>query len=175
MQRAQIIHDSRLAGEVYRYHTWPHLRRQSIGEHSWQLLRIWSLIWGPPPVDITSYIIWHDAGEIAIGDNPFPVKQNNPELKKMLDFMEEEALKKMGAPTVELIPADKIRVKICDLLDMHEFGLNEEQLGNKYAHPIVVDTLRTVYKLMDKLPEKENQLIYQYLEMRRGQLENHRG
>lgn len=171
MKRSQITFDSRLAGQVDRYHTWPHLRPQSVGEHTWQNMRIWFQIWGPLPPDVTTYFIWHDAGEVYVGDNPFPVKQNDPILKEKLDGMETHALTQMGVTLPELSPEDKVRAKICDLIDMHEFGANEEQLGNKYAHPIVVDTLVTVDKLLTKLPFEDGNKVRAYLYKRKGQLE----
>src|SRR6267154_1716536 len=88
MTRDQVLTSARHAGTVRRYHTWPFHHQQNIGEHSWQIARIYFQIWGPLPPEVSTYFIWHDAGELVLGDLPFPVKKNNPHLKRECDFIE---------------------------------------------------------------------------------------
>ncbi len=148
MNRDEVHAQSRLAGQVRRYHTWMVLHQQSIGEHSWQCMRIWWQIWGPLPPEVTTYFIWHDAGELVAGDLPFPVKAKNPVLKDTMDELEDRAVKAMGGPAGH--PPDgynKIRAKACDLIDMYEYGLHERRLGNQYAEPIITDTYTALRKL----------------------------
>lgn len=57
--------DPRLAGEVSRYHTWPHLRQQSVAEHSWQVMRIMLAIYPMVPRVLLIHCMAHDAGEIG--------------------------------------------------------------------------------------------------------------
>jgi 5'-deoxynucleotidase YfbR-like HD superfamily hydrolase len=148
MNRAKLLATSRLAGQVLRYHTWPVHRQQSVGEHTWQVMRIYYHIWGPLPSATTTAILWHDAGELATGDPPFPFKAKNPSLKSIIDSCEEEAVENMGGnPRVALSVQEKRRVKTCDLLEMVEYGLHEYHLGNAFALPIITDVTLAIHNL----------------------------
>ncbi len=148
MNREQVLSQSRLAGQVRRYHSWPVLHTQTIGEHSWQCMRIWWQIWGDLPPEVTTYFIFHDAGELYTGDIPFPVKARNSQLKSIMDELENKAVHEMGGPKGHPpVDANKIRAKACDLIDMYEYGLHERRLGNKYADPIITDTHAALRKL----------------------------
>lgn len=152
MNRQQVLATARLAGEVVRYHTWPTHRRQSVGEHTWQVLRIYWQIFGPPSPEVTTDILWHDAPELVTGDPPFPIKACNPALKAEYDRLEPRALADMGGRRgVELTAYERRRIKCCDLLEMHEFGVQELRMGNEYARPIVSDTAAALDKLMEDL------------------------
>lgn len=152
--RRRVVTSSRLAGQVARYHTWPTLQSQSNGEHTWQVLRIYWEIFGPPSLEVTARILWHDAGELAVGDLPFPTKAYNPQLKAIFDAMEDSAVRTMlpdalaDAALADVSPDERLRIKICDLLDMWEFGQQEMFMGNRYAEPIVRDTSDAIMKMI---------------------------
>jgi 5'-deoxynucleotidase YfbR-like HD superfamily hydrolase len=111
-------------------------------------MRIWNLIWGPLPPEVTTYFIWHDAGELLTGDLPFPVKSKNNSLKHIMNELEDQAVIGMGGPKeFEIDDYNRIRAKACDLIDMHEFGLHERRLGNQYSEPIITDTYEALRKL----------------------------
>jgi hypothetical protein len=161
MNREQLLSKARLAGEVIRYHTTPMHHRQTVGEHTWQCMRIYWQIWGALPVDLTTYFIWHDAGELACGDLPFPVKSINPTIKLEMDKLEEKAVERMGGDTNNISPILKVRAKACDLIDMHECGLAEVAMGNKFAQPIVDDTFKAIERL--PLSGDDGMAIFKYL------------
>ena len=166
MKREQINQCARFAGQVERYHTWPVHREQSTGEHTWQVMRIWWQIWGPLSAWESTYLLWHDAGELVTGDLPFPVKSLNPKLKHTLDLLEAEAVEAMGGPPsrrLELSVVDVRRAKVCDLLEMWEFGLAEQGMGNSYAQPIVEDTLKAARKLLKELSGEDQKLVEAYV------------
>ena len=163
MIRAQILQSGRLAGLVRRYHTFPMLTEQTIGEHCFQCLRIWYMIWGPPEPEITCYFLWHDSGELVTGDVPFPVKSNYDIVKRIFDTMEDSAVRGMGGKVPELGKISRLRVKACDLIDMHEHGYIELMLGNKFAQPIVDDTFKALEKLQEQLSMDDGNLIFRYL------------
>src|SRR4249920_1699779 len=144
MNRDQILSKARMAGEVQRYHTWPMHHRQTVGEHTWQVMRIYWQIWGPLTPELSTYFIWHDAGELACGDIPFPVKMNNRLLKTMMDGLEETAVEHMGGMTLKLSNGLKVRARACDLIDMHECGRAELLMGNTFAQPIIDDTYKAL-------------------------------
>jgi hypothetical protein len=161
VKRENVLKRARFAGEVVRYHTWPMLRRQSVGEHTWQCIRIYWQIWGALPPELSTYFIWHDAGELACGDLPFPVKARNPVLKEAMDALEDAAVERMGGVNVPLAPALITRAKACDLIDMHECGIVEMAMGNRFAQPIVEDTFAALEKLA--LSPEDGNAVFKYL------------
>ena len=56
-------------------------------------------------------------------------------------------LKQLGLTLPELTKEELIQVKISDLLEMHERGEYEYNLGNAYAEPIIYDTMYDAQKL----------------------------
>jgi hypothetical protein len=133
-----MLHDLRRAGEVTRYHTWPTLRQQSIAEHTWQLLRIYLTIFGPPSPEVTTYIMFHDCGEIAVGDAPYPSKAQDRDFKDAHNRLEDKALeaslKFWSAPVMPALgPYLLKKIKLCEYIEMAEEGLHEYMLGSRYG------------------------------------------
>lgn len=160
MNRSQVVTNARHAGTLRRYHTWPMLREQTVGEHSWQCMRIWHQIWGPMPPAVSSYFLWHDAGELVTGDLPFPIKSENPGLRFVLTRLENDAVKAMGGEDIYLDEKNKIRAKACDLIEMHEHGLMEMMMGNRFGEPIVKDTHVHLKELPLSLEDKTKISVY---------------
>lgn len=133
----------RHAGGVERYHTWPTIRKQTVADHCYHVLRIYYEIFGPPSAEVTTYVLFHDSPEVKYGDPPFPAKREHPELKRVYSELEADYYGKMfGFDHADLVSADeKIKVKVCDLLEMWEFGKVELKMGNQYARLIVDRTL----------------------------------
>lgn len=164
MIRSDVLTSLRMAGQVVRYHTWPTLQRQTVAEHTWQLLRIFYNIWDATiSYRVTRYIMWHDAGEIVTGDPPYPVKARNPDMKVAYDRAEAEALRGLGVEPPEISDSDKLRVKCAELIEMAEFGHVELLMGNKFAEPIIVDTTENLWLLSRQLSHDDNALIRDYL------------
>ena len=164
MNREQMLKTARLAGQVTRYHTWPVHRQQSVGEHTWQVMRIFYQIFGPPSQTVFTKLLWDDAGELTTGDLPFPIKSLHPSLKAIMDSLEEHAVQEMGGnPRPGISDADRKRVKACDLIDMLEFGLDELMLGNKFAQPIVEDITAALRKLWDNVEHPDYQHVLAYV------------
>lgn len=136
---APIVRDDpRMAGCVLRYHTWPHVRSQSNAEHSWQVARLLLAIWPDAPRNVIVYCLTHDVGEVGTGDAPFPIKRDNPDLKKIMDRIEKSTHLGMCIPwnlphPGALSALEAIVFKIADMLDMWEWGLQEIMLGNRFA------------------------------------------
>lgn len=166
MLSSDVRRNIRLAGQVKRYATWPVLHQQSTGEHSWQVLRIYIEIFGPPIPDVTVYITHHDSAELAVGDPPFPLKAQNQDLKVIYDRLEDAAMLEMRGEALPVLShAEKARIKICDLLEMWEFGHQEWLMGNRYAKPIIDDTLAVVMKMisMPEFPEDDNERVTAFI------------
>lgn len=92
-------------------------------------------------VETLTYIQWHDAGELGVGDIPYPVKKNNPDLKEIMDRLEHASLltKKIQLPALSAY--DTYAVKVCDLLEMHEFGYEDLMRGCQYGRLVMDITL----------------------------------
>ena len=149
-----ITTDMRLAGRVQRYHTWPHLREQSVGEHSWQLARLLMQFYPEAPAHMFAYIVRHDAGE----------------LQKEMDRLEGVAVQEMEtlwgmAPSPSLSVEETIIVKICEFVEMWEWALEESLLGNAYA---AVVARRCLAALAERtIPAKIAARYRLYMELRR--------
>lgn len=129
--------DPRIGGQVTRYHTWPRIREQSTGEHTWQVLRILLTVWPDCPRKILHYVVFHDVGEMA-GDIPYPFKLRVPELGVGMGKAEAMVLNEMrngwgiaGIPTLGTY--EHAAFKCCESIEMWEYGLQEQALGNQYA------------------------------------------
>jgi Predicted hydrolases of HD superfamily len=143
-----VTDNPRFAGSVLRYHTWPTIQRQTVGEHCWQIALIHEQIFGTLEHDVERFIRHHDTAELRVGDPPFPVKSQNGDMKAAYDRIEPKALQDMGInPLPELIDRDRIRIKVCDLLEMMCFGMIEVEMGNALGVPIVIRTERAATKL----------------------------
>lgn len=151
---------ARFAGQIKRYHTWPTIHTQTIAEHSYHILRIWSQVWGRPSPEVTLHAIWHDCGEMSTGDVPYPNKLRHPELKEITDHMEVEQLEKYGIELPELDTVDKRRFKITDLLEMFEYCLMETRMGNTYTEPLVHDLGANIVKLIPHDSEQNAVRVY---------------
>lgn len=130
--------DPRQAGNVQRYHTWPHHRPQCVANHSWNVARL-LLAWQPDvPRHMLIHALMHDIGERMTGDLPYPIKKDNPALKREIDRLEYEGHLAMCAPwqvpaPVALSEAEAELFKLADLTDMWEFSLDELARGNRYC------------------------------------------
>lgn len=166
MDHDDIVKNSRFAGNVQRYHTWPTINQQSVAEHTWQMLRIWFHMWGPPPPDVTVVIVFHDAGEVLAGDRPFMAKRRSPELKAILDKLEDEAVEEMGGPKagLRLTPYDTLRIKFCDWLEMMEFGLVEMAMGNNLCQPVVNACSELIYSKIAQLSDEDRAALNNYMQ-----------
>jgi hypothetical protein len=147
VNRDQVYASRHFAGRVKRYHTWPTLHQQTVAEHCWRVAGILVEIFGMPRAEVLFYCLHHDSGELWAGDLPFGTKKTVAGLKDCMNKAEEIGLHNLGIKLPELTTSELAQVKICDLLEMHEFGKAEIDMGNKCAFPIIKDTLYLVQRL----------------------------
>ena len=141
-----------LSGRVKRYSTWPTITTQTVGDHCWGVYEIYFRIFGPPTAEIALYIHHHDSEELIVGDNPFPSKVTYPALKAGVTEAEVDARRRLDLPEPLTLAnvGDRARVKICDLLEMMQFGMQEREMGNLLAQPIIERTRAAALdKVMD--------------------------
>lgn len=139
-----------MAGQVRRYHTWP-VRQQTVGEHTWHVMRLYCRLFGSPRPEVWEYLLYHDAPEVEAGDIPFHAKRRNPRLKAASDESCDAEAVHLGINWPELTVLERVRFKLCDLLEMHEFGCEELYSGNKFALRIRADVRDAVMLHLDNL------------------------
>lgn len=163
MKRSDVLRNPALASKTTRYHAWLTHQRQTTGEHSYNVLRIYSQVWKTLPTDTAIYIIWHDAGEWVSGDPPFPSKAKNPDLKAACDRIERNAVIDMGGVLVDLPEEERWRVKACDLIEMMELAAIEFLMGNRFALPVINDPKEALQALLEALPPLDRTAIKTYV------------
>lgn len=140
MKDTAILKNAYFAGRIKRYHAWPTLHTQLIGEHTWQVMRIWYSIWGPMSPAVSTHLLFHDAPELSSGDIPHIAKRDAPDLREPLNRLEALGCERMGIPNpneVGLKGIERVKFKVCDLIEMLEFAIVEMAMGNNLAQPIV--------------------------------------
>lgn len=160
MQKSDIAYpvriDTRLAGQVKRYHTWPIIGQQTIAEHTWQLLRIYLAVTEAPDIGVMQFITFHDIGEHSTGDLPYPVKKENPALKELIDTIEWEALdeqlKYWDTKFAALSQETRYFIKLIEMIEMAEFGLDQMNLGNGHGFIVADRCLKSVFLLKPSWP-----------------------
>jgi 5'-deoxynucleotidase YfbR-like HD superfamily hydrolase len=137
-----LVEDPRAGGEVRRYHTWAVHHQQTVAEHTWQIMRIMLTIWPNAHRNVIVWALVHDMGEMA-GDIQYPFKLLFTQLgegsEKAEAHVRARMNEKLGAPyiTHPLSKFEKTVFKLCDNLEMWEFGMREVNMGNLYAKIIV--------------------------------------
>lgn len=165
MERRDFVAQARFAGTVERYHVWPTIRRQTVADHTFGVLRLYWQIFGPLPAPVSTAIIWSDAGELSAGDMPFHAKAASPELKAHMDRLEAAAVANMGGPvSTPLLSSTRKRIKVCDLLEMHEFGLMEVAMGNTFAEVIVNDTWAALMEVLGEMSQADGRRVRAYVD-----------
>jgi hypothetical protein len=148
--REKVYADSYLVGRVRRYHTWPMLQAQTVGGHAWGVACIYVAVFGLPRAEVLLHCLHHDSGELWAGDLPFGVKNKIPGLKAAMDIAEEYGLRMLDIKLPELQDDEKVKIKICDLLEMHRHGWHEVMMGNQFAVPVMQDTASAAQALAGK-------------------------
>lgn len=167
----QIRHSPALSSRVKRYHTWPTIQTQTTGEHSAAVLRLYISCFGTPTGAVAEYIIHHDTPELVTGDPPYPIKKNNPVLAEEYRKMDDEVMISIkGSPNIGITKYELSRVKVCDLLEMYEFGIVDELMGNRFAGPIVDDTYSDIMQRIVKLNSEDHDSVLRVITHQIGEL-----
>lgn len=168
-----VEEDPRHAGQVLRFHTWPVHRQQTVGEHSWQIARIMVTIWPECPRMLLLHAVTHDVGEMA-GDVPYPFKRNNPNLKREMTLSEAGVHRSMTARWNLPRPQEMPEVyhqffKMCEYIEMWEYGLMEQNMGNRYGTIVATRMQLAACTLIGKMPEDIQRAARIYCDVREDQ------
>lgn len=148
----QLRRSSRHAGNVKRYHAWPTIQQQTVGDHTFHVLRLYIDCFGMPSQDTLYHIMYHDLGELSAGDTPFPAKRIVQGLREAAERAEILGLQLQDLTLPELTDQDRVRFKFCDLMEMWEFAVVEFYMGNRYAEPIIQNIEHYVGNLIEENP-----------------------
>jgi len=159
--------------QVKRYHTWRKIQTQTVGEHSAQISRIMMTVWPDVPRNLLMHAILHDVGEVA-GDLPYPVKRDDPELKRRMMIAERRAHLRMSErfmlpDLVMLTEYEEQFFKFCEYLEMWEHCLQERNMGNRYATVMLTRMLLAASTLMGLLDRDVQSRARRYVELRQEQ------
>ena len=121
---------------------------QRISDHVAQMFNLYYQLFGPPDPDSFTHLLYHDLGEIDVGDVSHVAKRNNPDLKALLDEKEAAARVAIVPELAELGPDMPWRVKFCDLCEARGHLISEHLHGNLMAAKSIIDC---VVVLMDHL------------------------
>lgn len=161
--------DQRLALSVQRYHAWPTIQTQTNADHTCHVMRIYMSIWGVPRGEVCAYIVGHDMDEILTGCD-IPFNQKTDRLRSELANIVGTRVEAMFPPfpgRAGLAPWERVYVKVCDLIEMWEFGHEEVRLGNQfYGQPIVNNTWEQLQNIISSCSDRDKTLILNYMEGR---------
>jgi 5'-deoxynucleotidase YfbR-like HD superfamily hydrolase len=148
--------DTRLAGQIRRYHTWPIIGQQTIAEHTWQMLRIYMCVAMPTKINpaVVFRMMFHDVGEHSTGDLPFPVKRDNPALKAEVNMLEERSYATqldywdaLHHAKMLVTSEEEVLIKQIEMIEMAEFGMDQVCFGNQHVFIVANRCLQAVYKI----------------------------
>lgn len=143
MTPTDVTLSRRHAGQVMRYHAWPHIRQQSVGEHTWQVLCLYIELFGLPSAEVLYRILHHDSTEVSLGDPPFhPVVTDNwRQIKLKLKEEEHQIYADMNITLYPLTETERAKIKVADLCEMYEWGMHEWRLGNQFGVLVMQNVL----------------------------------
>lgn len=145
--------------ETKRYHTWPTLRTQNVGEHSCRVALIAAWIAGDQEPGISAPLLMaalcHDLAEHQMGDLPAPVKRGLPDypgyddaggfnesrsFREVWDAQEQTLLAEVGLNWEHMLnDTEKRWLKIADAADGCFYCIRERAMGNKLIDPVYIN------------------------------------
>lgn len=128
--------------DLKRYNNMPRIKSESLAEHQYYcgliLIKLKDYITN---IDysqfcvLLQYLLVHDVGELYTGDIPHNVKQDYPELRTMIEKIEDDYIKHHGFEfLVDYVESNedlKTLFKLCDTIQVVQYCQNEMKLGNK--------------------------------------------
>lgn len=128
--------------DLKRYNNMPRIKSESLAEHQYYcaliLMKLKDYIINISYSEfciLLQYLLIHDVGELYTGDIPHNVKEDYPDLRKLLEKIENEKIKSIGFDEEIVFPIEvneylKMLFKLCDTLQVIQYCENEKRLGN---------------------------------------------
>lgn len=155
------------SGLVARYHT-VSIQPETVAQHSWRVFTIYIELWGVPPAETGAWLILHDAPEAFTGDVPFPLKQEVGPMSELVDSLERAYWDHIHQGALAglqdgLSPRDKLRVKICDLLQMVEYGAYRRLSGERLAAIVEASARSAVLGCLERAEATDAAAVREWL------------
>lgn len=128
------------AGKTSRYHTHGDKLHQTVAAHTWGTVALILMANPHPEIALLKAAVFHDVGEHFTGDTPFPAKASDPQLKEILDRMEDDAIGRMGIVVPGLTEHEKKWLKWADMM---ECALHAHRMWKDFGYPVAKDILVT--------------------------------
>lgn len=167
--------------DLKRYNNMTRIKSESLAEHQYYcaliLMKLKPYIYNITYQEyciLLQYILIHDIGELYTGDIPHNVKEDYPDLKKLLEQIENEKLKLLGFnDIIGIIEKNnnlKMLFKLCDILQVIQYCENEFKLGNHskdmqliYNEAITLTRKRLVWLQKNNIIDNRKDVINEIL------------
>lgn len=128
----------RESGQVQRLHTCPHIGDASVASHCFNAVSMLYVLNPAPSHNLVRALLWHDSAERWVGDVPGCTKVRYPELKALLDKIEDDYLERMRL-TYQLSDDEAWWLKEMDMLELLLYTQDQMALGNRHIIPTYDD------------------------------------
>tara|TARA_R110000796_G_scaffold252638_1_gene389679 strand:- start:6281 stop:6781 length:501 start_codon:yes stop_codon:yes gene_type:complete len=154
-------------GVVKRYHTLETIGEQSIASHSWGVAIILEYLKPDVSKDLIMKALTHDVTEAYTGDMPSPLKWAHPEVKKVLDKVEEKYEELLGVDQYSIISAEeKILYKQADMFELLFFCMKQRRMGNTNMNKVFSKGVE--FLASQKLNDRGSRLLGQLIKLYGG-------
>lgn len=149
-------------GNVTRYHTHEVFQRQTVAEHTFNVLWILSLLWdGNLPPTLFRAALAHDIAECELGDIPAPMKRI---LREKLGADEEDVIQQAEDRILQenrlsqysernLSLSERRTLKMADVLDGLRYAMREFRAGNRPMFDVATEYARYFHELKPSVVE----------------------
>jgi hypothetical protein len=105
---------------------------------------IYTDLFNVPSKEVYYSILYHDVPEVITGDVPFMVKRQYPDLKKMLDTIEDLAVYRLNYRLPDISSQEYKQIKIADLTEMLLFAVDDVNMGCVYSIDVIENILEVI-------------------------------
>lgn len=150
--------------DIIRYNTRSKIKEETVADHtcfvsilSLKILAQLGITDDKVIKDTLVLSVLHDIPESCTSDIPYDVKQRCPELRELLEKLEDEYYNKYWSNFVEALEAKKklpgLVVKLADVYSVFQFCCSELRLGNndKDMIEIFVNSKRRIRDMIDRI------------------------
>lgn len=168
MNRLERILAIREGGQTQRCHTMPHhLGPYNVAVHSYNALNLLLLLWPEnelPSFNLVQAVLWHDIAERWTGDTPAPTKWASPELKALLDNLEQLVLDKLGIGEVfkQLTREEAHWLTGVDLLELFIWAYEQSHFGNLAAGTMIERILALFEQKQNIIPAPIKEFLKEF-------------
>jgi 5'-deoxynucleotidase YfbR-like HD superfamily hydrolase len=120
----------RAAASVIRVHTRRMIYRQSVGEHTFGVIALITLVKPEATVELLRAALVHDVPEAITGDVPSPTK--NTALREAMMQLEYSINRRYSLEEVLSVHDERV-LRYCDVMELAMFSCEEADMGNSYA------------------------------------------